>query len=275
MKIGLVRFLNARPLDDGFRRNLPLAGVESYEWLEDTPARLYEMLLGGELDAALISSAEVLRHPEALSYCPSVGVCARSEVRSILYIRKKNGKKDTPLFYTEEPERIYTDNGSRTSVALLRILLSRRFGKHFPAEPTPPNRVPELAQGGATGLLIGDSAMNFLLDPESEKYDKLDLCSWWHREENLPFVFALWAYPRERPLPDAIFEQSFEAGLGNLEEIVRGSPYPKVREYLSSVLHYRLDSRDRASLARYDELLRILDQGSVQASESDRGSASA
>lgn len=249
MRLGLVRYLNARPLDYGFRQDL--AGADL---LEDTPARLVNELLAGRLDAALISSVECLRNADRLGSCLRVGVCARREVRSILFFARKGDVADPT---TADFRRVYVDRGSRSSVALLKVLLRRRGRTELPEfEERDPAAIPDLVRGDCAGLLIGDGAMDFRYGPRFGEFDCRDLAGWWHEREGLPFVFALWAYPRERPLPDDLFQKSLDRGLENLEKIAGGAGYPEGLEYLRDILHYRLDDADRRSLTTFHDYLR-------------------
>ena len=71
-----------------------------------------EELLKGNLDLALISSVECIRNSDVLDFSLSTGVCSSNRVRSILYFENK--------FHKET--KIHVDEGSRSSVALLKIL---------------------------------------------------------------------------------------------------------------------------------------------------------
>lgn len=279
-RLGLVQFLNARPLDQGFRERA--AAGEDIELSEDTPAELFRRLQAGELDAALISSVECLRNAERLGFCEAVGVAARWQVRSILYIRplasEERGSPDDPA---ERPatlkddgpaargtpvECIYADSASRSSIALLECLYARERGALPQVETLPaaeiPRRCLDEARAGRSvgGLLIGDNALDFSQGEQRDRFAAHDLASWWREREELPFVFALWAYPRKRPLPDAFFLESLERGLAQLADIAGESSYPGAQEYLGELLHYRLDAADRAGLARFRERLISIDR---------------
>lgn len=240
MKIGLVKFLNARPLDHAFRKNSKVTVHE------DTPSRLFDLLMKGDLDAALISSVECLRQKE-LHSCRTVGVCADSEVTSILYL---------PNAGSSPPDKVYTDSGSRTSAALLQILLYRKYKTKIPASPCSPELVPEKISETDAGLLIGDSALRYR-QTGAENFS--DLGQWWFDQEGLPFVYAMWAYPKNRPVPDSFFEEALEQGLSGMEEILAESDYPDLRTYLTETLHYKLNDNDRKSLDRFKE--RLLEAG--------------
>ena len=77
--------------------------------------------LRGEFDAALLPTAEAVRG----AYGPSVGrfgIACDGAVESVLAFVPKPGPP------SEWPTDVVLDPASRTSVALLRILLERRYG---------------------------------------------------------------------------------------------------------------------------------------------------
>ncbi len=249
MRLGLVRFLNARPLDYGFRQ------TREHELIEETPAQLYERLRAGDLDAALISSVEFLRNRDRFGACLSVGVCCAREARSILYLRARKSPDAAP-------ERLYTDTGSRSSAALLECLLHHRFDALPELIPAAPEIGPDraLADAASGALLIGDGALRFREAGRKLEFQITDLARWWRASFGLPFVFALWAYPRERPVPDVFFEESLAAGLANIHEIARRAVFADAEGYLRKNLHYTLNVDDRAGLAEFERRVNEIDR---------------
>lgn len=246
MRIGLVRYLNARPLDYAFRvRPDRYAGVEC---LPETPARLLQMLLSGQVDTALISSVECYRHRDALAWCDRVGVASDREVQSLLYIRRR----EDPL--TESVRRIFMDEGSRTTVALTKLLYLKRFGEIPECVTLPPEEIPERLDSGTAGLLIGDAALKMFRSPGPFHFR--DLVSWWNEETGLPFVAALWAYPREKAslFPDSFFTEALDTGLTRMEDILKENG-PQYRDYLTHALHYNLNEADRQALEVFSSQL--------------------
>jgi chorismate dehydratase len=112
MKIGVVKHLNARPLTYGLEKNI------EHSVLYENPSVLKEELLNNNLDLALISSVECIRNESKLDFSMSTGVCAEKKVRSILFFENKK---------EANPEVIFVDEGSRSSVALLRILYHEKY----------------------------------------------------------------------------------------------------------------------------------------------------
>jgi chorismate dehydratase len=239
MKIGIVKHLNARPLTYGFEKS------GSHELVFENPSVLKDLLLKGELDTALISSVECIRNESVLAYSTACGVCAKEKVRSILFF--KNKKETFP------PDRIYTDAGSRSSVALLQTLLKKETGKLIEVIPTDPNLILENIQNARNShLLFGDNAL--LATWDSSVYEVYDLAEWWHKETNLYFVFAFWAFPKGASFSDSFFLDSLDYGLEHLEEIISGEKRftrDMLNSYLKKELHYRITPIDLSGFALF------------------------
>src|SRR3954471_5186769 len=113
IRIGAVSYLNTKPLVYGLAERLPQADV-----VYDFPSRLADRLAAGDLDVALIPSVEFFQDP-SYSIVSDACIGCRGPVWSV------------KLFSRVPPPQIRTlalDEGSRTSVALVRILLKERFG---------------------------------------------------------------------------------------------------------------------------------------------------
>ncbi len=253
MRFGLVKFLNAYPLDYGIRMG------NQYQWIEDTPSRLASMLLAGELDAALISTAECLRNNQILDYYDGLGVCARNRVDSILYITPApEGKGGPETVPSTIPSRILMDQGSRSSSALLQILFKEEFNISPPYHEEDPYEIPLKLNSGEGGLLIGDRALSFHTENIRHKFNYVDLAAWWNRRENLPFIFALWAYPKSHPIDHSVFENSYKYGKSHLEQIISDSSFITAREYLTERLHYEIGKPEKKAILTYGNYLQSI-----------------
>jgi predicted solute-binding protein len=147
-------------------------------------------------------------------------------------------------------------------VALLQALYYRVNGELPRVETERPERIPERLGPEDGGLLIGDGALQFRAAcagreaaGEAPEFTIFDLGRWWHETEGLPFVFALWAYPRNKALPDRLFEDSLSAGEERIEEIIATAGWAGARRYLTENLHYRLGPPELAALVRFRERL--------------------
>jgi chorismate dehydratase len=242
MKIGIVKHLNARPLTFGIEND------SSHIILNENPSILKEELLKGNLDCALISSVECIRNKEPLSYSLSTGVCAKDKVRSILFYHNK--EEGFPK------KKILVDKGSRSSVALLKILHAEEYGTVPETIASDPVFIQEQIKiNNGSHLLFGDNALMAKYD--SFKYNAIDLAEWWNRVTGKYFCFALWAYPKTKPVSDEIFYKSLEYGLTHLEEILNKEtrfPYEMISTYLKKELHYVLDSKDKEGFALFEKL---------------------
>lgn len=235
--------MNAQPLGFGFLQS------GSHQIVQDLPSRLFEQLQAGTLDAALISSVECIRSRE-LGFCRAAGVCAAGAVRSILYFERKGESPGTHL-----PSRVLADSGSRTSQALLCVLFQKALGKKPPLVQVPAAEIPGQVQPGEGGLLIGDAALDFYERPDADEFVLRDLGQWWLDQEQLPMVYALWAYPAAKPVPDSVFTESLDEGLKNLDSIARNSGRAGAEDYLKRTLHYFLTEKDKQALSVFSERL--------------------
>ncbi len=237
LRIGAVTYLNTKPLVYGLGEILPDA-----ELVFDYPSRLADALAAGELDIALVPSAEMLAHPDWTIVSDACIAC-RGPVLSV------------KLLFRVPPEQVRTlalDEGSRTSAVLSQILLRELAGVKPRLTNLPLGH--EAAEVDADAVLvIGDRAIR---SPDEDFAEVWDLGDRWCRWAELPFVFAMWV---ARPGIDThAVEKAFLAardrGCENLAEIARKQsvamrlPYELVFEYLSRNLHFELGSRERRGL---------------------------
>lgn len=245
MKIGVVKHLNARPLTYGIEKS------GEHEILYENPSVLKDELLKGNLDTALISSVECIRNQHSLGYSTATGVCATGKVRSILFF--ENVKE-------LEPKEISVDFGSRSSVALLQILIKRKYNYIPKVVPTDPVLIQNsIHQGKGSHLLFGDNAL--LAEYDSDKYRVIDLAEWWNTDTQLGFCFAFWAYPKKSPVSDDLFYFSLEYGLKNIQEIISLEtrfPPLMLETYLKKELHYLVRSKDRQGFELFSQEVKML-----------------
>ena len=230
LRVGIVNFLNSKPLAWGFLKG---HHADLFAPTYHPPAMVARMLGQGNLDVGLIPSIEVQRLPQ-LRVLPDICVAARHEVRSVLLLSR------CP---PEEIRKVALDQNSRTSVALLRILLRERWNvdPEYLHERADPERM--LAEADAA-LLIGDPALKV----DRDRYLVHDLAGEWHALTGLPFVFAVWAVRPEVELPELpfYFKSSLRYGLSSLDILVReaaaelGLESSEVREYLTENLSFFL-----------------------------------
>lgn len=245
LRVSAVSYLNTWPLVWGFLHG-PERGM--FEFRFDLPARCAEALGSGEADIGLVPCAELDRL--ALQFLPHLGIACEGAVRSILLISK------CPF---RDIRTLAVDSGSRTSVALARILLSERFGNrpvitaHLPS-------LPEMLAECDAALIIGDPALH--LDPAALPYFVLDLGAEWTASTGLPMVFAVWAGRQTVLTPEVAeaFSASWRWGREHMDEIVRaavaelGYSEALVSEYLNRHIVYELSDRHLRGLELFRRL---------------------
>ena len=237
IKVGAVNYLNTRPLIHNFQKLAPQA-----ELVLDLPSRLADRLAAGELDVALIPSIEFLQQP-AYGIVSDACIACRGPVWSV------------KLFSRVPPEAIRTlalDEGSRTSVALIRILLNQRYGLTPELMTLPIGATPADSPADAV-LLIGDRAMHAPRGPFAAVWD---LGEQWRQWSGLPFVFAMWVARSGADLQgvELALGESRDSGLSHLEEIAETEAAPlglTPREclgYLRDNLYFHLGPQEQRGL---------------------------
>ena len=240
LRVGIVNFLNSKPLAWGFLKG---HHADLFAPTYHPPAMVARLLGQGALDIGLIPSVEVQRIP-GLKVLPDLCVASTHEVKSVILVSRG------PL---EQVRRVALDQNSRTSVALLRILLQER-GIHpeYLHERPDPERM--LSEADAA-LLIGDPALKV----ERDKYHVIDLAAEWNALTGLPFVFAVWAVRAGVDVPDLAFyfKSSLRYGLSSVDTLSReaaaelGLDSADVRSYLTENLHYFLRQEELAGLEEF------------------------
>lgn len=168
LRIGCVKYLNARPLIHGWPGEVVL----------NDPSALCARLARSDLDVALVSSFEFLRNP-IYRIADDISISSVGPVYSVVVAY--TGRATLP--------EIELDPASLTSVAMLRCLVNER-GRRFKFIDTTRNILSPLKQGRAR-LLIGDHAIRFR-QRFGDAYQYWDLGAEWSGLAKLPFVYALW-----------------------------------------------------------------------------------
>lgn len=241
-RIGSVAYLNAVPLTRGIEDQV----------IFTTPDRLAELLRRDELDAALVSTAEVLL-TDRYDILDGIAVASLGEVYSVLLAHRR------PL---AELKEIYCHTASLSGLNLLKILLAERGLKpEFKPLANPRNA----AEHDAV-LLIGDPAIDFQRAPH--EHEILDLGSAWFELTNLPFVFAVWAL--RRGIDNSELRQQLrdakDFGVDTLDWIIRNRTeydYDFRKDYFDWHIHYHLATDEKRAIAKFAELLRKHNLGPV------------
>jgi chorismate dehydratase len=252
-KISIVKYLNAVPLAWGI---IDGPQKQAFDPVFSTPAECADQLARGGVDIGLIPSIEFQRI-KGTRIVPGPAVASTHRVRSVILVSVM------PLW---KVKTVAFDKGSRTSVALSRIIFSEFYHIHPDFRPAEPDLPSMLAQSDAA-LLIGDRALKFMEDNEcpdaarqkallrlgAEPLQVFDLVERWRFLTGLPFVFAFWAVRdgfKDTSIVD-LLKQSRDFGTAHIPAIAEkysGELQIKkefIQEYLERNVHYYMD---RASL---------------------------
>lgn len=262
-RIAAVSFLNTFPLIDWF--DGPGAGSATVR--RDLPSRLGGLLASGSADVGLLPVAETLRGA-AGGFISTAGISCRGAVDSV----KVFTRSDVPGL-----TRLRCDRGSRSSVALLRVLLAEEHGLRPEMEEMEP-RPGLLPEPGEGLLIIGDRCFQyekFLAEARLTDVQGHDLGQMWFDLTGLPFVFATWAMApdflerrsqedlrqlaalldRARDFGEAHFQELAEraAASGSLGAGGRATT-EAIAYYFRVSMKYRLGEDARAGIRRFHEL---------------------
>ena len=241
LRVGIVNYINSRPLSRGLLRGRQEGGFVCERL---PPAVIADRLAAGTLDVGLVPSIELARIP-GLTVLPGLAIAATHEVRSVLLVSK------VPI---GEVSSVALDENSRTSAALLRMILKERYGLEPAFRPAHADLDAMLATADAA-LIIGDPALTV----PRERYVVLDLAGEWLEMTGLPFVFAVWAVREEVATAElvALFTASLDTGLAELDLIVAetaaetGLAPAILRDYFTRNLRFRMGPAEQAGLAEF------------------------
>ena len=208
------------------------------------PAECADRLADGRADIGIVPSVELNR--QKLEIIRGTGIACHGPVRSILLISKVPFK---------EIRTLATDACSRTSVALSRIILAKKYG----VEPQLFSERPHLGsmlEHCDAALIIGDAAL--VLETADLPFHVLDLGTEWTEMTGLPMVFAVWAARADVPVQDpAPFLESLRFGMAHIDDIARqehsklGISEALAREYLTRNIVFELGDREYQGLTKF------------------------
>jgi chorismate dehydratase len=241
LRIGCVKYLNARPLIHGWPDSVIL----------DHPSALCRNLAAGELDAALVSSFEFLRNP-VYQIVDGVSISSDGPVYSVV------------VAHQGEPQSagVELDPASQTSVALLQYLV-RQSGSRFCPEPLTGDALAPLADGKGR-LLIGDQAIRFR-ERFGDQYEYRDLGQEWKKLTGLPFVYALWLVRPEVKEAGSLAAQLRSVRDDNLRGIdriiaaEREFDHAFCARYYAENLRFTFGDREKQGLSQFAAVCQNLD----------------
>ena len=244
LRIGVVSYLNARP----FAWGLEQQAAPGVELVCDVPRALSEKLAAGEIDVGLVPTFEYLRGVGD-RLVPGLSLSSVGPVESVKLLSQR------PL---TEVRTVALDAGSRSSQALLKILLAERYS----VTPDYVERAPDLDEMLAdhdAALLIGDLAMTSV---HLAVCVQLDLGEAWWDWQQLPFVFAVWALRDGAPARRlrGLLHAALDDGTENLDRLAREAAQAMplsaraIELYLTRRMNYELTDGHLESIRRFGRL---------------------
>jgi chorismate dehydratase len=215
-RVGHIQFLNCLPLYWGLARTGALLDLEL---TKDTPEKLSQQLVQGDLDLAPVTLIEYLKHADELMALPDIAVGCDGPVMSCVIVSQ------VPLEQLDG-QRVALGSTSRTSVRLAELLLTEQYGVTPDYYRCPPD-LSLMMQEAQAAVLIGDAALRASLhDAPRLGLEVHDLGQMWKDLTGLPFVFAVWAVRRDyfAAHPEAVHEvhRAFLASRDlSLEEVAK------------------------------------------------------
>ena len=237
IRIGAVNYRNAKPLVYGLEQPEMTKIIDlSYDY----PARLVDQLNQGQIDMGLMPVAALPSIPEAYTV-GEFGIATEGKVSSVAVFSQ------VPI---ERIQSVILDYQSRTSAALLRVLMRDHWKKEVQYLPSSGDEFIDEIQGQKAGLIIGDRA---LLNLGRFPF-VYDLGEAWRSMTGLPFVFATWV--AVRPLPAEFltrFEWANRIGLQKLNELsaIWALPGVDMLDYFSHKISYELNGEKRLGLQQF------------------------
>ena len=186
-RVGHIQFLNCVPIYWGLARTGSLLDLDLSK---DTPERLSDALVAGDLDISPITCVEYLRNADQLVVMPDIAVGSDGPVLSCVIVSQ------VPLDQLDG-RKVALGSTSRTSVRLAQLLLAEQYGVQPDYYSCPPDLALMMQEADAA-VLIGDAALRAtMFDGPRLGLEVHDLGAMWKDWTGLPFVFAVWAARRD------------------------------------------------------------------------------
>lgn len=218
---------------------------EQTELLFDFPSNIAKKLLNDEIDIGLVPVAVLPLMKEyhiVADYC----IGCDGAVASVCLF------SDVPL---NEIKTVLLDYQSRTSVALLKILLK----EHWKIEPeliAAEKGFEQSITGTTAGLVIGDRAFRQI--PVSKYHFDLGIA--WKEMTGLPFVFAAWVSNKKLSADFiASFNEATKLGLGKIDAIAAANDfaYFDMQKYYTEFISYSFTEDKKEALEKFLHFLSV------------------
>jgi chorismate dehydratase len=244
LRLSVVQYLNTVPLIWGM-----LHGEQrgKFDLQLTVPSGCADAIALRQADVGIVPCIEYQRIEDAV-VLPGMSIASKREVKSVLLLSKM------PL---GQVQTVALDESSRTSAALVRILMQKFYSRRVSFSPAAPEPAAMLKNADAA-LLIGDPALTYQ-GPPAEVYD---LAQEWRKFTGLPFVFAVWLGRADANLSSfrGDFAASLDFGLAHIDDIaaeyaLKLNMTPSaVKVYLTQNIDYSLDEENQQGLKLFYKL---------------------
>jgi chorismate dehydratase len=238
LRIGCVKYLNARPLIRGWPGNIEF----------DHPSALCHRLAKSQLDVALVSSFEFLRNP-IYRIVDDVSISSDGPIYSVVVAHRGE---------LSDIDEIELDPASTTAANLLRCLLAE-----LGLTPRLVGSSSYSADSSRARLIIGDQAIRFRQN-HGDAFQFWDLGEQWKKLTGLPFVYALWLIRPEIPDAKSIAQRLRELrdeNLADIEVIVSDAADNKQKitaefliRYYNEHLRFGFGTREKKGLETFADI---------------------
>jgi aminodeoxyfutalosine synthase len=244
--VSKMPYLNSAPFYHDFKvENVLLAPLR--------PKILGELALRDNISGGPMSLHDYFQNRERFEMLP-FGVASNGAVRSVTLYSNYEWKE-------LDGKRIGITGDTATSIQLLRILLTQKYGVNAHFERIAPAATTLESKYDAV-LFIGDQALRTDKIGISMKH-RFDLAEEWTSWKNLPFVFAVWAVAKtlDTNMKDAI-RSELERNIAEYERAIPeealihghriGMSDAEVIEYLHGIT-YRLGKAEEEAIDKFEK----------------------
>lgn len=240
-RLGVVCYLNAKPLIEGLDRD------PKVYLIQDVPSRLAPLLDSGTVDAALLPVIDLVRSGRRWQVVSDACIGCDGETLTVRIFSR------VPA---ESIRRLHVDGDSHTSVVLAALLWRELYGCELEIVRFEGRETVEECEAV---LLIGDKVVNHTL---IDYHIEIDLGSAWKTLTSLPFVFAVWAAPRDLDVSDLSRKLAAARDRGEASaELIAADfgpglnwPVTLAKRYLTKRLKFRMGPRQRQAIGKFFEL---------------------
>lgn len=238
-KLSVVSYLNTIPFIYGLQQS----GLDKKLTISlDFPSACADKLLSNKIDLGLVPIV-VLKQIQNANIISDFCIGADGKVDTVCLF------SDVPI---QEIESIFLDYQSKTSVELLKILLTE-YWQVSPKLIEAKENYEQQIKGKKAGLIIGDRVFQY-----QNKFKYIyDLSAIWKLHTGLPFVFACWVANKE--IDEKFisqFNKALKFGVNNIEKSIKSATATyshciNSADYLNNKISYILDADKKEGMALF------------------------